>query len=357
MGERSFCPGFPRLLSHFMKAICASLSYVLILVGALIAQQPKACLQREIAVNVLDDEGRQVSGLASERLRAVVGGQNVAVSSFRLEDGPGRIILLVSEGMWADLHYREFLEFLVHRVFEIGSPRNDFAVFTFGYTTKLRIEFGKHSVALEQAFAQLNPSSKKHEPLPKQRPLRDRPLERGILQVADYFGSAMPGDSIYLITGGEFSYLYNEGVAVEITDSLRDKGIRLFVALLDPHNAGLNISSGVWGSEPPLIPDDLSPMQNSVANTGGRVMILPPQIFHIRLDPPSLGALDNFYGSMFQHYVIDLRLPDEVRRPQKLDIFLVDANGKRDKKLTVLHPQKLFPCPQPYAQVPIETRH
>src|SRR3972149_2012270 len=82
---------------------------LLLLVGAALEALAQACtceggpLRRTLAVNVLDEQGNQVSGLTAANFRAEFRGQPVKILSAALDTQPRRIVLLVdvSESMAA----------------------------------------------------------------------------------------------------------------------------------------------------------------------------------------------------------------------------------------------------------------
>lgn len=297
------------------------------------AQQHGSCEQRSFAVNVVDAHGQQILGLTSERFRATFQGQPVRVLSAGLKAGLQRIFLLldVSGSMWADAQQRELVKLVAGDLVSAGPQQAQLALATFSSKVETKVRFGQERGDVCEAILGLNPPSKS---IPG--PSDETALNDAILEAANMFGSPQPGDVIYAITDG----LDNESKTStgRVIEYLGQRNIRLFVTVV--RNGRF-----VQFSTRPASGAEL--VGSTAKKTGGSYTILETD----RPWNPGAGASTNgvrqLYDLMASFYLLEIKLPKEPEKPTELKLAAVDANGKKEKGLTVLYPQNISPCAVP----------
>src|SRR3990167_3518790 len=124
---------------------------LLLLVGAALEALAQACTveggprRRTLAVNVLDEQGNQVSGLTASNFRAEFRGQPVKILSATLDTRPRRIVILLdtSGSMAARVGKWELATAAAEDFLRWGPADSSIALVTFGEKVEQRIGFSQ----------------------------------------------------------------------------------------------------------------------------------------------------------------------------------------------------------------------
>jgi von Willebrand factor type A domain len=293
------------------------------------AQQPIACEERTLPVNVVDTHGQQILGLTSEQFRADFQGQPVKVMSAKFEGGPQRILMLVdvSGSMWFDAHQRELVKLVADDIVSSGPPQAQLALATFSTKFETIVKFGQGREAVREAILSLNPRAVKTSSTPVAS--EETAMNDAILEAANMFGSPQPGDVVYAITDGLDNG--SKSSTGKVLQYLEQRNIRLFASLI--HNGRfMQLSGG-----PELL-------GKTAQQTGGYFTILETDSNRKLGLGASTNVVRQLYSLMASFYLLDIKLPKDPDKPWELKLTVVDANGNKKKGTTALHPQNIFPC-------------
>lgn len=295
------------------------------------AQRLGGCKQRALSVNVVDAHGQQILGLTSEQFRAAFQGQPVKVMSAKFEGGPQRILMLVdgSGSMWFDAQQRELIRLVANDMVSSGPPQAQLALATFSSNFEAIVKFGQDREAVREGILGLNPTVKSFS----QPSSGETALNDAILEAANMFENPHPGDVVYAITDGLDNG--SKSATGRVRQYLEQRNIRLFVSVI--HNPSFGVPRGTGAA------DGAELVINTAKETGGYHVVFetdgPSKAFSKAKD-----AVRQLYKLMASFYALEIELPKEPDKPRELKLMIVDVNGSKEKGVTVLHSQNVFPC-------------
>jgi hypothetical protein len=150
-------------------------------------------------------------------------------------------------------------------------------------------------------------------------------------------GSPTSSDILYAITdaGDNSSHAAPKDVAKALTSS----GVHLFVSLLGSNPAFRNRTP-----EEIMGPEDLNDL---VHKTGGKLITPEVDFPHGPKNPELfMASLKTFDLSLVDDYLVDIALPEAVRRYEDWTIKLSKENRQQWKDAKVLNAKELAPCQQ-----------
>jgi hypothetical protein len=310
------------------------------LAGTLHAQQ-NPCLNRTIAVNVLNEEGHFVEGLSAQNFRGKVHGQRVEIVSAAHDSGPRRIVIVLDAS--GSMGNKWGLEIYEAEGLLSTDPDSSFALITFATHIRDRIDFTQGRKKISDELAGLQSPA-------KAGPEGRTALRDALTAAVDLLRPAQLGDAIYLISdGGENASKVKD---TQFRDVLVSAGVRLFALITVEQLPSRSRTPEEAGG-----PDWLSGL---VTATGGDFTILKGDPdFHWNSLPrpqtavkmPSLGrrvltfATAGFDEEMTEYYRVAIKLPEPLDKPRDLDLDALDAKGKRNSHWLIVYPHRLAACP------------
>jgi hypothetical protein len=293
----------------------------------LIAQE-----RRTVAVNVVDEQGRQVTGLKAENFRGKFRGQAVKIVSAEWDAGPRRIVVLLDmsesmDGVPGKWSYAQtaFKGLLAH---EPEGAR--LALVTFDGGPEKRIGTEEWGEAAGLALGELEKPGKR-EKGSRLTGFLDA-VEAGL----ELLGEARAGDVLYVISDG-----WSVGGESEPFDKVFCRGVRVFAFGFVERNTG--------GVDFRTLARDTG--GDSLTAVFGFALRESRSKAYVPLEgvPPSLVQM---YRQMGEAYRVEVELPREVDKTRGWELEVVDERAKKMKGVRVVYPRKLVPCggsrdPQP----------
>ena len=333
---------------------------LLLLVGAALEALAQACTceggprRRTLAVNVLDEQGNQVSGLTAANFRAEFRGQPVEILSATLDTRPRRIVLLLdtSGSMAARVGKWELAAEAAEDLLGWGPPDSVIALVTFREKVEPRTGFESESQKAKQALKAARPAGDSSDPSGARTALRD-----AVVEAARRLSPARAGDVIYLITDGFDTF--SQAKDKEVEAALLGSGARLFAVVLADRarGGGFAVVSSLMSG--PMIITDVAigesggfvPLRSFVDASGGLGMTAgavgtsaPRFDYKEKQRGWFFSQARLLYGAMGEFYRLQVELPEESDKVREWKLNVVDARGKKMKQVGVVYPRKLAPC-------------
>lgn len=280
--------------------------------------------KRVMAVNVLGEEGRPVTGLRAENFRGKYRGQPVKIVSAEWEPGPKRIVVLLdmSESMDGVPGKWSYAQTAFRGLMTHGPEGARLALVTFDGAPEKRIGFEEWNAEAGLALGELEKPGKREKGSELVGLLGA--MEAGLEMLEE----PKVGDVFYVITDG-----WSEGGESGSVQRMFCGGVRMFAfGFIERGGGGVDFRS-------------------FAADTGGESLTA---VFgtairdrrskaYVPLEgvPP---ALIQFYRQMGEVYRVEVELPREVDKTRAWELEVVGADGKRRKGVRVVYPRKLVPC-------------
>ena len=310
---------------------------LLLLVAGLVCELPAqdaGCQRRTIAVNVLDRTGNQVSGLGAADFQGEFRGQPLKVSSSSVDNGPRRVVMLLdtSGSMMDSQREWQLVRRVTHDLVLNSSSEMSLALLTFSAEIGEKVGFDAGRQAVAGKLAAL-PGEKAGFG----KGLRPTALFDAILEAVSLLEPTRLGDSVYVVTDGWDNASRSRSKDAE--RMLLQHGIRLFGFVLSDPRFDMTLD---------LVPLVRTSGGNSFNfNPYRRWVIRPVSQWYSLSEEEELAlavVLRRVYAQMAEFYRVEVELPQEVDKPRKWRLEVVDAHGKKRKDLTVVYPRKLMPC-------------
>ena len=300
---------------------------LLLLVGAALEALAQACTceggprRRTLAVNVLDEQGNQVSGLTAANFRAEFRGQPVEILSAALDTQPRRIVLLLdtSGSMAARVGKWELAAEAAEDLLGWGPPDSSIALVTFREKVEPRTGFESESQKAKQALKAARPAGDSSDPSGARTALRDAVVEAALLGSGARLFAVVLADRA---RGGGFAVVSSlmSGPMIITDVAIGESGgfvpLRSFVDA----SGGLGMTAGAVGTSAPRF--DYKEKQRGWFFSQARLL----------------------YGAMGEFYRLQVELPEESDKVREWKLNVVDARGKKMKQVGVVYPRKLAPC-------------
>jgi hypothetical protein len=331
-----------RYLPVFSRQVALTLLVLVVIVGVAIAQGDAVPCSIDIPVNVIVPGGRLIRELKSEQFLAKTKHHSLRVLAANDEAGPRRILLVLEAGVPAKIRAVES-SVVVDMLFEARS-QDSFALLTARGPNKT-LPFGSSSDAIISAAKEL-----------ETRTGGSDPDHRGVLDVllegAESFHEARPGDSIVLFTLGlesEHKVKYSR-----VRKELADRQIRLFGLQFDSVMAG-SLQGGMLRFTPRGI-DELASqaffpnyedLGNLSLDSGGYALdenILGDSQRDYKITADKLEEIKTLASRMHSAIQEYYRLTIEATR----DPFSLDLTPNVRKKVAsalTIYPRQLPACP------------
>ncbi len=307
-----------------MSAVASFLS--LLLAASMAAAQSQCVWQTQ--VNVLDQNGAQVTGLTTNSFEAQVGKRPLHMVSVLPETRARRVLILldVSGSMHESPAKWDTALLMVKDAANRLPPEDPIGFATFGGALEFKIDFSRDRQALLDELSNLADVS-------KIRPQVGTAFFDAIADAATKFGEQVAGDLIYVISDGADNHSERSEKAVE--EILQRRGIRLFILILDLGQ----LRRSMFRS-----PGEVYAMRSTgefAANTGGgsaRYSTATIERVPKDVQQQIMGGAAHLYQLMHSGYVLKVEIPQSVEKPEK---WKLNVNQKRAK---VLYSRQLFPC-------------
>jgi hypothetical protein len=303
--------------------------------------QTDTWLERTIPVNVYTKEGEAVTALAAANFKARLGGKSMEVRAVNYEAGPRRIVILidVSGSMTDSGRLKWGLQF-AEDLISSASPQDSLALLTFSKEIEGSIAFDQGRPALLAEISKLRTGDW------SRKGLRTTALEDAVGNGMALLKPTSLGDAICLITdGGENASQLRKPKVEALLDSV---GVRVYAFL------------PVWDMDNRTVtPQEVegpADLRELAAGTGGDfIVFVPLQVRYVSTPggPPIMSDSDReelkrtaqvFYNQVAKFTGLTVRLPAPLAKARDWDLEVVDASGRRDKRLQVVYPHRLAAC-------------
>jgi len=295
---------------------------VLLLVFSTVAnaQRASGCPNRTVVVNVLDRDGNVMAGFGPTAFRAEYLGQPLKVQVGAATSAPRRVVILVD--LSGSTRQSSALARLLAGNLAVSAEAKNLRPALVLFSDRI-IDTVDFSHSFEDVVRRL-------------AKLPDAWGRTAMLDALKYamtlFGQPVPGDSVYLVSdGGENS---SRVLQADVERAFVANGIRVY-------------SFGIAGAEPFQNVEEhhgQTLLADLAERTGGEVLSLnvePSEANRARLK----SSLQRLYQQMTDFYELQLELPTEpMRKPQRWNLEVVDAQGKKRKDVRVIYPHELAPC-------------
>jgi len=289
---------------------------------ALVAQAP-AGERRTIAVSVLDNDGKTVTGLTASNFRGTFRGQPVTILSAELDTNPRRIAILVDtsagtpqvQTSWALVW--TIAEDLISQL----ALSYKIAFLMFAENLHGRVEF----VGGRERLLNLLQDAKMASPRGSSA------VYDALFDTSQDFTPAQTGDAIILISDGDDNASRKRMKDVE--RKLVTAHMRVFA---------------IWTN-----PTRLRASSRQIANGKERLAQLANSTGGLFLEPPDdrtgnlKAQLGLTYEAIRDVYRLEVQVQPTIDKPRQWELALVDAEAKEIKALVVAYPKLLVPASKP----------
>lgn len=296
------------------------------------AESVEAQERRVVAVNVLDEQGRQVTGLTAENFRGKYRGQPVKILSATWDSQPRRIVIVVDQSnsmFWAKKW--EVARNAVEVMAALGSERNQTAMVLFSTQAIEVTGFQEGPGAIAQRWEDMERNKKALEKAFSRTPLFD-----GIVSGLELLKPTKAGDALFVVSDGGADNASRTPVK-DVRQAVFCSEARVyFLYLLDPDRVG----RGTEGYGQHL-------GQELAEGSGGAVLIPrghPAQYLGKKQQEEMASALRWLYEQIQSFYVVEVELPAPVDKTRDWTLEVVDAAGKKRKDARVVYPRRVAAC-------------
>jgi len=314
-----------------MRMVVAFIT-VLFVTGSQLAQTDP-CARRSVPVNVVDDRGQPVTGLAENNFTGSMHHQPVRIVSVR-PDGKARRVLIVldASGSMTGEQRIWHLYLAVGRNLITPIPEGTFVgLIVFSSKIEENIPLTTSKKSLQDELARLDPGTRAFPKGPRHTALWD-----ALETAASEFDQPQQGDAIYAITDGGDNASKTSDKPLE--EDLLNRGIRLFTFSVDPSA----------GPTPEETNGPASLMELTQATGGYAVRFQnyspggPPSLLSGAGKLSSEGELLMLqFRQIFPFQRIEVQLP---KAPNKTQEWNLKITGMKTKDLTLVYPHKLGGC-------------
>jgi hypothetical protein len=294
---------------------------------------------RTVAVTVIDRDGNPLSSLTAAEFRAQFRGRSAEISSARVNASGGRVVRLLdaSSSMKSGKQKWEAAQAFAENFVRLPGAPCSTALIIFASKVLDRVGFLEDPSAVADRLASLR---QKTEPAPKgqQRTALYDAISAGTTELSP----SRPGDMVYVITDAGDNTSKEKASPLERT--LLSKGIRLFVFPLRGYYP--------WGLRE--FEKGTNRLEEMVKATGGNIWALVPieprglPVCHYWRSEKEREAVFatvlRFPRQIKQYYLVDVKLPSTVDKPENWKMEVVDERGTRRKDVAVLYPRRLMLC-------------
>jgi len=309
----------------------------------LAAQDQNTCLQRTVTVNVVGSDGVPLRNLTRDDLKVRYGNHAPSILDLTYREASRRVVILldVSGSMSGEQFGGGHDKWQIARTaageLATSLPQgSQVALIAFAEKAVTEVPL---SADPKLIYEWLNrETSRNPDHLKGETALYD-----AILTGRKLLEPAQDGDAIYVITdGGENA---SRARLSGVEKALAAAGVRLFAFLLA---AGEVISIDEQAGIRDL--DELT------RNTGGWIVSVDATHMSSNYSPLSWrydyekakGQIA-FYAQLFSReisgfYQLKLQIPEDPRKPWRLEVELTDTHGQRRKDVTLAYPRKIYPC-------------
>jgi hypothetical protein len=301
--------------------------------------QDSGCMQRTIAVGVVDGAWNLVPNLNAADFRGKLRGHDVQILSAALDTSPRRIVVLLDASgsvMDSDRGWKTEVT-AAESLIRLAPSQASIGQIGFSERSLDTQDFDQEPSALLTKLSAL--AKVCEEP---RKFLRGTALYDAIAMAQGLLGVPKVGDVIYALTDGWDNKSQTKSRQVE--DELLLRGVRLFGVAMD-----FDLSS-----RRARMPDEVGTNQfrSMVETTGGSLLTLPYAKTlwpYINIKAKTANdivdlAFQRMYQQMGEFYRLNVRLPETVDKPTKWKLEVIDASGKPMRGVEVHSPQELMPC-------------
>jgi Mg-chelatase subunit ChlD len=290
--------------------------------------------RRVVAVNVVDEEGRQVTGLKAENFRGKYRGQEVRVVSAEWDTGPRRVVILLDQSdsmMWGKK--LEVVRRAAQELVAAAGPGTEVALVRFSVRPDEVVRFDDGRQAVLNRLAAIEKADKKAG---ARTAMLDAMMEGLRLLAPGRFG-----DALFVMTdGGDNASRTRDRDARDAVVCSRARVY--FLMFFDPDRT----ARGAEYATAPGLADEFS------KSSGGFVLqpfeYLLTGVGDFELSPEEQADLANrvrlLHGLMAGTYRVEVELPREVEKTRGWELEVVGVDGKKMKGVRVVYPRKVAAC-------------
>jgi len=275
-------------------------------------------------VHVEDKSEKPVTSLGPANFRGEIGGKPLRVLSAEPDTQPHRVLVLIHAG--TSIRRLEGLENawkVARELIQTLGQQHSLSIWTLSHQLSRYADFTTDQQILQRALELAEAQTSKERPGLFQ-------LRYPLLQLAQQFPHAEPGDVLCVITGYP-SLWYDPDLYEEVVEGIRDefarRGLRLSVIVVDQNPYG----SGDYRAESAVVAAE--------ATGGGWAVLRPGTIARNQYHQ----VLSQWYKEILQTYRLEIELPEPCTKPRKWKLEVVDEAGKKMRGLRITHPKVCVP--------------
>jgi len=292
--------------------------------------QQDTCLRRSLPLSLDTNRELADAGIPVADFQAKVGGKPVKILSVAPDGRPHRIVILLDASGSMFSRWPTALR-LVASLVESPLPNSQVALLSYGEDIKERIEFSRGKEAILDWLAEHRVDTNLTRKLVHGRTALLDALVAGL----DLLETPTSADSLWLISdGGEnASHVH----AHETGERLIRSGVRLFVtALYDPL---VSRATPEEVNGPAMLAD-------AAYKTGGKMIVFHSGRAPIRAPENALlpASVDLFRTAMTRDYLLEVELPERLRKPRSWNLKLAGDSKKQWKDVQLIYPTQLAAC-------------
>lgn len=303
--------------------------------------QQDPCVNRAIAVNVLGEDGRTVSGISAENFQGRLHGKPVRIVSAALDPAPHRVVMVldISGSMSEEWGFN----ISVAKRFLAANPASPFALITFSAEVKNRIDFSQGRTSVSNELARL--ASLNENKVRGQTAIRD-----ALAAALELLRPAQFGDTLFLISDAEDNA--SRVKESQLRNEVSDSGVRLFSFLPSERYGILGSGVVIQGEQHELLRDlawdtggEYRPFVAGIdsttpfarGGTGGALTAKGQSVMQF--------ATSGFAQEITEAYRLCIILPEALKKPSDWKLSVGDTRtGQPNHRWQVVYPHKLARC-------------
>jgi len=324
-----------------MKAI---LLLALVLLGPFgsFPAQSDSCLNRTVAVNVVNKDGEMVKALTAKNFRAEVHGKPAKIESIEYKVGGGRVALLLdvsgsmTHPLWKMEASTTFLGYLL-----AASPPSlvSFALMTFNTRITDEVTFDRGREEVANRLAKIATGDWRRVNSGGRTGWLDATMEaRHLLEPVH------PTNAFFLVTDGADDA--SKTLPQELQKALLSQNARLFGFLIDVSPIDPDVEGGLGpGTLKDLVDvsgGSMTSLFYQISRSPGFTPDLPRVTEQQR--QVMLSRARHFAQVFSENYIVNMRLPERLAKPERWRLDIMNSSGEKDENVHVLYPRQLAAC-------------
>ena len=320
---------------------------IFIMLSSYSFSQQAACKSSSVPVNVINNSGAVVRGIAAQDFAGFVQRKPVEIKSIASDVGPRRVLIVADTNKKLSADSRKAEAEMVKVLLDNAREEDTFAIM-FAQGPGQDVKFTADHNAISQALNQLGEGSRGKDPS----------VLDTIMAAIQWFSSPQPGDAIVVIAANmEGGRKTN---AKTVAKALQDNHIRMFGLAMGPVQSRSSVAGGIVTSTTSQGLGYVEPGEGGsygdelffplVTNSGGLllgVMNVNSHINYKMTDPhivQDVRRKAQAVSNMINNYYLMQIAPPQLSRPEEWNLGIKEEVQKHAAPMVVLYPHELGPC-------------